>query len=244
MLLKLLTFAFLPPWILSCNSEESRQEKVDKLRAIGVSSTPLTASPGSVVTLIYYLAGPSGLTLNAQIFSDSNSSVGLQSPATIDQSSTKETNFGNLSLYQITGTVTIPQQARILLSNYFPVRSRYGVRVTSQTGEDQKIVGDILVYPEGSKELQYVTPSVSIQNPAAQTLPSGATQPVELVYNPVNNENFRVGWFVSGGEIKNRRAKSTEWTVPSDKGSHTLIATIRGLKSSAFSLKVMQVNVQ
>ena len=229
---------------MSCNSDESRQEQVEKLRALGVSIQPLAAAPGTLVVMTYFLAGPPGLVLKTEVFADSDSNVALNAPSSVDNTSLKETNFGNLSLYQFSGNVTIPVEAQSFLFGPTPVRSRYGARVSSTAGDEQKIVGDILIYNPGSKELLYSSPTVNIVDPTAQVLTAGAVQSVNLNYNPVNNENFRVGWFVSGGQIKNRRAKSTDWTVPSNAGSHTLIATLRGVKSAAFSIKVIQVTVQ
>ena len=241
--------AFYLPFIFSllnssCSSQDDRQEKVDKLRALGVSTQPLTAAPGTTVNLTYYLAGPPKLILKSEVFTDTNSSIALQSPATVNSSSMTETNYGNLSVYQFSGTVTIPLEAQGFIMDSAPLRSRFGSRVFSTSGDEQKMVGDVLVYSPNAKELKYSPTTVDIQTLPSPIITAGTTQAVSLTYNPVNDENFRVGWFVSGGEIKNRRAKSTDWTVPSDSGAHTLIATIRGLKSSAFSIKVLTVNIQ
>jgi hypothetical protein len=233
----------------SCGGEEERYEKVGKLRALGTASTPVVAQPSTAdapqtVTLTFYAAVPNGDTVTATPFLDEGSLYALPLPLEVVPGSETYTGQAAFQLYSVKTTVAIPtiDQLPIEPGTGF-ARVRYGLTLTDG-GEEEKIVGTLLVYPEGSSELAWATtpPSIDVTEPAASATVSGKLDIKAAITNPIG-EDMRVGWFVSDGEVKNRRAKETEWDK-AGAGPQTVIVTARGMKTGAFTLKAVDVTVE
>ena len=83
-------------------------------------------------------------------------------------------------------------------------------------------------------------PGVAITSPTDGSTIGNSKQPIGANLTPTNDETYRFGWFVSGGEIQNRNATVTNWD-PKGTGAYTVIATARGAKSGAFTFVVADV---
>jgi hypothetical protein len=154
-------------------------------------------------------------------------------------------DLAGMRLYQVQATIAIPtiEQLPILPDPGF-ARLRYGMRLTSGA-EEEMIVGNVLVYPAGAAELAWTVQTVDVMAPTAGAVVSGEEVEMKGVINKTIDENIRVGWFVTDGRLKNRRAKDTEWQTDDAKaGAATVIFTTRGLKSGAFAMKAVDVTIQ
>lgn len=227
-------FAFL-----SCSDDQVRQESITNLRGIGVEQSPVIAKPGSPVTLTFHLAAPQGKAITAAPYIDSVFRYGTTTKVTLVDTTPVEKNLGSISQYTLRATFTAPSDAATLasLEKGSPLRTRYGVTF-SDGSRTENIVGDTLIYKADTPE--QVAPTITIDQPLSAEIGTTATI-ASTVTNKIAEEN-RVSWFVSSGEVKNRRAKSTEWSKIST-GDQTLIVTTRGAKSGAFAIKVVQVSV-
>jgi hypothetical protein len=227
--------------LFSCGADEPRYEQINKLRSIGAEQTPINATYGSTVTVRFFLAGPSGLNLKASNFKDTAAKYGLPVDITFSTASPVEEKHAALSVYTLSGTLTIPQES--LLNKFIvgtaPARVRFGASFAASS-EDETIIGDILVYPKESTELSWKAPSLSIVEPLGDT--TSTNSKVKTVINVSHSEPHKYSWFVSSGQLLNHRAVSTEWKEQTT-GAQTIIATARGTKSGAFSIAVKDVTV-
>lgn len=249
--MRALTMLAIGLLVSHCGDEQERQEVVAKLRAIGAGSTPVVPVPSegatiSTATLAVYAALPIGQTITATTFKDSDSvsSIPLDASAqVINTASATYTNHKGVALYSVNVTLTIPQLAIMqklpsLISGSGKVR--YGIMLESG-GEVEKIVGDVLVYPATATQHNWVAPVVDIAAPIqGATFALNSAQDIQATITDANTEGVKVGWFVSNGEVTNRRAKNTKWKI-TEAGEQTLIVTVHGKKSKGFAVKAVTV---
>ncbi len=241
-----LLLSFLCLWAVACGDETSRPEVVTKLRAIGVNadqpvSSPSTdpAAPKTITLTLFYLLGVNE-TAAVSYFQDQTTNSALlvqeQQVSIADPTTYKETAFDNFKVVEAKATITVP-----VLTLTVATQMKYGFKIQSGS-EEEAVIGYLPLYPEGSPELAFTTPTVQIASPA-----DGATISNDLditaTYTNPNNEDLKFGWFASTGEIKNRRAKNTHWSALAG-GKQTLLMTVRGKKSRAFSYHAVHVTVQ
>ena len=232
--------------------EEVRVERIEKLRAIGVISNPvvLTApNPGSSATveLTAYAGLPAGSSITATSFLDEGSAYAPPMPVVMDPTTAVTQSFAALDLYSVKGTATIgplsPAQQALLASPSGKLTLRYGIRLESGE-ESEDIVGNILVYPNGSDEAAYQALGVNVAEPVANsTVGLTSDQILSGTITKPQPENVKVSWFVSSGKVTNRRAKETKW-APEKTGPQTVIMTARGMKSGSFAVQAVDVNVE
>ena len=227
---------------MGCRDDNDRPETITKLRALGVSQSPTIAKAGDPVSLTFYLAGPSQLTLSATPILDLGARYGQSIIVTPVDAAPTETAVGPLSIYSYKANFNIPNDAiitqKILTSGF--ARVRYNVKFSSTGGDEESVVGDTLVYPTGAPQLNWTTPTIAIANPAATA--SAGTLDLEGAIQSNGQESNKVSWFVSAGKIKNRKARITEWQE-APAGNQTLIFTVRGAKSGAFAIQSQAVNL-
>ncbi len=240
--------------LTSCGDDSARPEVLDKLRVIGVGTAPVASAPAAAgatqnVTLTAYAVVPKGETVTIGTFDDEVSPLNYTVPAsqvTVTQpQATDYTDLGAFQLVKATATVPVPTED---VFNRFPnsnkgVRVRYGLTIVGAK-KTEYVVGSFMTYKAGSPELLWQAPAVDIEKPTDQeslSIPKKGLEMIGKVTNP-NDEETKVGWYVSSGEIENRRAYATKWREAKD-GKQTVILTARGKKSKAFTLKVIEVNV-
>jgi len=233
---------------VGCNEDDEVFEEINKLRAVGVSSAPLFGQPSTgdvpqLVTLTFHAGVPLGGTVTAEPFVDDSARYSFPAPLTIVPGSEIYQDLAGMRLYQVQATIAIPtaEQLPILPDPGF-ARLRYGMRLTSGA-EEEMIVGNVLVYPSGAPQLAWAVQTVDVAVPTAGAVVSGDEVEMKGVINKTIDENIRVGWFVTAGRLKNRRAKDTEWQTEAAGGA-TVIFTTRGLKSGAFAMKAVDVTVK
>lgn len=230
---------------LACNGgDEEKYEKITKLRALGVAVTPIgltpsTAAEAQTVTMTFFVAAPLGAAVTYEPYEDEQARYALPVTLAVDPGSEKQEDYAKFSIHQVNAIFTAPAAGTVPIP---PVpgfaRIRYGLRVKS-AGEEEVVVGTLVMYPTVETRPAYQPLTVHIDTPIeGATLSSEA--PVEAIIENKNGENVKVGWFVSSGELKNRRARKTEWRKI-EGGAQTVVVTVRGLKSGAFAYAVRDV---
>lgn len=243
--MKKLIATFLLVAITQCNGDQERPEVVNKLRAIGVASTPLASAPSTsasqnTASLTFHLVLPLAKTIDSvENYVDTKSPYAAQIPLTINTASASYSDYSNLRHYTITADAAIPEV--IFLPGELFRSFRYALKVTADK-EEEIIVGNLVVYPSDSEELDWKGAAITISSPVANSAISGETQ-LKAKINKSIDENLRVSWFASNGEIKNRRAAETTWDEYS-AGTQTLILTVRGRKSGDFQLQIIDLTTQ
>lgn len=242
----------LIPIAQGCNDDESmRAERVEKLRAIGVSSSPLVLpapGPGATgsIELTAFAALPKGESVSASSFLDEASTYTPVIPVTVDPASATTTSYAALDVYSVKANVTVgpltaEQEATLALTG--KLTFRYGIHLESGT-ESEDIVGNVLVYPAGSPEVAFQPLSVNVAEPLANAIiGTGPDQKLTGTIARPQEESVKVSWFVSSGKVTNRRARDTSWE-PGKTGAQTVIMTARGLKSGSFAMKAVDVTAQ
>ena len=224
----------------ACRMDEDRFEQISKLRSIGVSAMPviskLSTSPDnqSVTTLTIYSAVPLGQEVTVASYTD-KPGVGLpQLPLEIVTGSEKYVDYAAFRLFSVNAKVVLPQASLIPIPPKPGfTRLKYGVLLRSGS-EEEKIVGNLIVYPEGASELTWQNPSAEIAAPTSDQVLDPVIDLKANLISPNPGESLRVGWYVSSGKVQNRRAKETQWEG-SSSGVQTIMITVRGLKSGAFA---------
>lgn len=244
-LTKLALLVALAPAFVACGEDEDRYEEIAKLRAFGSSSLPVVAQPSTaaapqLITITVFAAVPLGETVNAEPFEDEGSPDDLSLPVTMVPGSEKYEDHPTFRIFSVQATQpTLPEEVFAAIGRPF-YNQRFGVRLAAGS-EEENVVGSTLVYPAGAPELARTVHTIEITKPAAGEV--SGTEDLEATITDPAGEAMRIGWFVSGGMVKNRRARETEWETPS-AGPASLIVTSRGRKTGAFAFKVLDVTVQ
>ncbi len=235
--------------LLSCSEDKDRQEVIDKLRGIGSITSPLVSTPSLIgqppekVEVTVHLALPLGKTVTVEPYKDQEtfSAILLEEDQIAVKSGTiKYAPYADFQVVSFKADLTVP------IAEFFtPLggagQVRYGFLVKSGTDEE-KVIGNFLVYPENSPELSWTSPQITVEKPIDESTVKAESE-IEIKASLVNSndEDLLVGWLVGGGEIKNRRAKETKWKTPG-VGKNTLIATVRGKKSRGFGIQIIEIN--
>lgn len=249
--------------MLACRDMKTRPETADKLKPILVLVNPPTESktptqplpkavanpplPGQTVTLEFHFIGPAGITgvtlsegeLEARPLTVPITGWSIDSPELHD--------YPGLRHITIAARVAVPSAAS--LTQLWPafaseglVRLRYTMVVSDGT-RNLPIAGDFVVYRDKTVESsQWTLYGSSIDSPAAGEAPTDPKLTIASTLQNSQNEPIKIAWFVSDGEIKNRRASSTEWKLPG-AGSYTLVFTIRGKDSRNGDIQIRQVTL-
>lgn len=269
-----LILALLAFFSIACNDDTEPQERVQKLRAIGVGSSPLVAVPsvaGQVasVSLSFFVVAPLGETVSFENYKDEAGRYAIVTDVSLDAATQTSTAYAKFAVHSIKGSVNLPtaeeatrtvtkvtlddpdasraldddEGEKIALNATLGVvplaRIRYGV-IARAGRETEKIVGNIPVYAPTPELPTYQNLKINLTTPQANSA-FGAKGRIALDLENPNDEKVRIGWFVSSGKVKNRRARDTEWSEV-DGGAQTIIATARGMRSGAFEYQVVDVN--
>ncbi len=228
---------------LGCSGESDRVEAISKLRALGVSATPSfvsqEASPGAAVSLEFLVAVPKDHVITAEEY-DISKEEPFSFKITPDPSTITYQDVGDLRIAKVTASGVLPPTAAAI--DFRGVSSfgiKYGLTIKDGS-ESENIVGAVLIFKDGA-------------SPAPSGLNVSISDPIDFSNNTEGNiaanlqnptsEKFKVSWFVSSGEIKNRRALITKWT-PNRSGEQALIVTARGLDTGAFTISSKTVTVK
>ncbi|HET9235638.1 MAG TPA: hypothetical protein VFO10_00215 [Oligoflexus sp.] len=122
------------------------------------------------------------------------------------------------------------------------VRLRYTLIVSDGTRE-LPLAGDFVVYRDanspGAKDNLFGS---SIDSPAANVPVTDKKLTISSTLQFPEDEDIKIGWYASAGEIKNRRAASTEWELPGS-GEYTLILTVRGKEARNGDIQIRPVTL-
>lgn len=224
----------------SCNADSARPEVVDKLRAIGVKATPYVVSGSTPVTLEVYSLVPLEQTVKQDVYEDDSSVLPI---LPISSVSGDYTDLSSLRIYKATYSgVTLPLEDDLLASNTMSLR--YGMSLSASSGEEEKVVGNLVLHPSTSDLLanNATPPEVTITGVEdGVSVPSSFDLNAEISNR--NDESFKIGWYTTSGEIKNRRALSTS-IEKMEAGAQTIVVTIRSKSTNAFAYKAIDVTVE
>ena len=236
----------------SCGgNKDDPPEEINKLRALGVSSSKLTTIPSATlplesITLTVHAAAPKGTKISVNTFVDKAAANAFPIETTlVPASESYDTQYESIDLFTANIAFAVPP-ATVL--KFRPgarfISLRYGIELVAGS-ETEKIVGSIPIYEPGSPEIDGWKPlNIGISKPlVGATFGDDSEQEIEANLEKATDENVRVSWFVTGGLVKNRRAKTTKWQTPSKTGKHVIIATARGLRTGSFDIKPVEVNV-
>jgi hypothetical protein len=250
MMIRLPLLLLLALTLSACDEGEERYEEIKKLRSVGVAANPvaitplLAGGPPQIVTLTFYAAVPLGGTVTYEPFIDEAAKYAATVPLVMSPGSEKYEDHIGFRIFSVDATAVLPP-AEALPIPPVPgfVAFRYGLILRSAE-EEERVVGNFLVYPPGAAQLTWTAPTVDISGVASgATLPTGKHD-LNAVLTNTNDEKLRIAWFVSGGKLRNRRNKETVWEAE-DAGPYSIMLTARGLKSGAFAPpKVIDVAVE
>jgi hypothetical protein len=246
---KIYILAILVIFCASCGEEVNKRVLIEKLRGLGVLAEPLVSKPSTAtdiqtVTLTFYTAMPEEDKIaKVSVFEDDASVLALDvKDLTILDGAASYEKFASLKLYTVQATFTIPPENTLpLTTKNSALRMRYAVKFETQDSDEEKIVGDVWVRPEGADELEWEQPTVEIVEPSK--ISKSSDEDIKAKITNPNKEDLKIGWYTGDGEIKNRRAKETVWSTGSAK-TQTLAVTLRGKKSRGFAIQVKDFKVK
>lgn len=251
---KILVAIALTQAILSCglgNSENDRQEVLDRLRALGVNAAPVVSQiPDSdqnlTTQLTIYAAVPGETAVSVEAWQNPNKTdadiVLKTSDFVFDANNTSHQDFGGIRL------LTIHVKAKVPTASEWKKESRggtvqYGFKLSTDS-RTEYISGAFLAYRSGQPELAWQAPSLKITTPLQNSVVK-KDDDIELIMDITNpqDELLLPSWFVPNGEIFLRRATSTTWK-PKETGSGFVFATIRGRDSLGFAIQAIPLTIQ
>lgn len=247
--------------LLGCSESKTRPETADKLKPILVlvnppaaASTPIQPLDGSnwqppviggAVTLQFHFIGPpdlGALTLTTgevepRPLTEPFNNWTLGTPVVTD--------YPGLRHVTIQAQATVPtaeelsEDGKLSLELGF-LRLRYTL-IVSDGSRELPVAGDFLVYRDlniaGAKDNLFGSTIVA---PAADEPVTDKKLTISSALRNPRDEDVKIGWFVSAGEIKNRRAATTEWELPGS-GEYTLIFTVRGKEERNGDIQIRRV---
>lgn len=231
--------------VAACNGgDEEKFETISKLRAMGVSADPIgliAASEAATQTakMTFYVVAPLGATVQYEPYQDERARYAIPIDLAVDASSEKVTDYAKFSIHQVNAVLSVPAAGLIPIpANPGFARIRYGLRATSGS-EEEVIVGTLILYANSENRPAYEPLGVAIDAPL-DVATFGDQTNLQATIDNKNGENVKVGWLVSSGTVKNRRAKSTQWQDVAS-GQQTVVVTVRGMKSGSFAYAVRDV---
>jgi len=249
--------------LLACSDPKTRPETADKLKPMlvlvnpptdaGNFEQPLNASSrqppvaGDEVQLQFHFVGPADMSALSLTPGEPELRP-LTLPITnwtVDAPSVG--NFPGLQHVTITARANLP--SAVELSTLWPAfntegfaRLRYTLVVSDGT-RDLPLAGDFVVYRDttvaGANQSLFGS---SIDYPVANENVSDTKLTIASTLSNAQDEPVKIGWYVSAGEIKNRRASTTEWELPGS-GDYTLIFTVRGKESRNGDIQIRRVTL-
>jgi len=239
-------------WLSSCGESSDRYEQLTKLRALGASSDTTVAVPSTegsdqVVNLTVHAAVPKGADISAEVYLDARSLYTILVPdLEIVAGSESYIDYEDFRHYTLAARFTVPNEATLksLGWNGGSALLRYGVKLTSGS-EEEKIVGDVALDAADSEAVQVEWGSLQITSfdpTEGSTLVKSSEIDLKAVVE-TGSDKYKYGWFVTSGEVDNRRSLDTKWTL-GDKTKQTLILTVRGKVSKSFDIKIVEYETQ
>ena len=228
---------------ISCSGSSDRQEVISKLRTLGANATPSYVfqkdAAGVPVSIDFYTAVPKDHQITASQFDMSNSNS-LYFSIVPDSTSITYQDVGDLRVAKITAQGALPPfLAGLEYRGVSSLSIKYGL--TIQDGSEvENIVGSVLIFKDGAS-VKNKGLKVSLKTLNEFTANHESDIAAELTN--AGGERFKIGWFVSSGEILNRRALSTKWK-PAKSGAHAVIVTARGLDTGEFSMDIKESSVK
>jgi hypothetical protein len=233
----------------ACGGEDDRQEVLNKLRAIGAAANPLVSKPSlpnatpGTVELTVYATLPLGEVATIEPFMDEPSTTAITlipEQIAVQTDSIEYQAYPHFQMMTFKALLTVPSATQ------FPTGAgqvRYGISIKSGS-EEEKVIGAFLVFPEDSPELNWTHPNIDSVTPTdGDQVAKDSEVEISAATSTNVDEELKIGWFVSNGEIRSRRAKKTKWETPA-AGEQTLIFTARGRKSRGFAIKVMNIRTE
>lgn len=237
-----IAFVLIAVGMIACNDgDEEKFEKISKLRALGVAAAPIGLTPSTdlsaqTATMTFFVAAPRGSIVQYEPYQDERARYAVPINLAVDTSTEKVAEYAKFSIHQVNAVFGVPSENLIPIpANPGFARIRYGLRVRSG-GEEEIVVGTLVLYPTSEARPNYEPLTVTIDSPLATDVVGNQTA-LEATVENKNTESVKIGWFVSSGTVKNRRARSTEWQDV-ESGPQTVVVTARGMKSGAFAYAV------
>jgi hypothetical protein len=228
---------------IGCSGSSDREEAISKLRTLGANATPSYVfqkdAPAQPVSIDFYLAIPKGHEITASQLDLSNSGT-LFFNVVPDLGSITYQEVGDLRVAKITAQGVLPPVVSgIEYRGVSSVTIKYGLTVQDGS-EVENIVGSVLIFKDGAT-VKNKGLKVSLKPLAEYTAKQESDVSADLVN--AGGERFKIGWFVSSGEILNRRALSTKWK-PAKSGAQAVIVTARGLDTGEFTMDFKESSVR
>ncbi len=235
----------------ACSDDTDRQEQVISLRSFGMSSEPLVATPTldpgnpKFARITIYASVPLGQTATILPFADTGNPAGAvmipASDITVIAGSETYVDYNKFRLFSAQANVKIPLLAALSHGPLFSGgQIRYGLTIES-AGVHEDVIANIAVFPEGAPETNWANPKLDITSMTeGSSFPIADDVDLAASIENTNAESLKIGWFVSSGEVSNRRASATKWKIK-ERGNQTVTVVVHGIRSRGFALKVINV---
>lgn len=226
--------------LMACTQIENVPEKVDKLRAFGVSTDQTVYTPSSdgsdSGTLTFYIATPSDTPIEVFPIDLETEQMELYDVTINDPD-----EYSELNIFTITASFYLPAASEIPSFPLGYVALEYAMGIQQGDEDVERVRGKIKVYPaETAPTVEGVQINILSPEEGGQIRP-GKTELQADITNTFD-ESYRVSWLVADGEIEQYRAIETTWEGYTTQ-TKTVIATVRGLETWNFAYTVLDVDV-
>jgi hypothetical protein len=235
----------------ACSGDDERYEVITKLRGIGVVADPYVTGPSpqgvkEVAKLKFLALVPPEHQVTSEALADLPSAYSQRAEVTPVIDSEAYEDHEKFRIFSVDATMPVPAEDEVLIPSDRGFQTfRYGMTLADPTaGEEEKMVGNLIVFSKDKEELEWKDepPTVSISSLTQNQSVSGEIELKGAVQNS-HGEKFKIGWFVSSGEVKNKRAAETTWSKVAS-GPQTVVMTARGTRTAAFAWAALDVVVE
>jgi hypothetical protein len=261
--MRIATLIGLLTLLLACSEDDKRPETADKLKPILVlvnppgqanqPTTPLNRDnwgapiAGGTVTLQFHFIGPldmGALTLTPGEVEPQPLTLPITDWAVQGED---PHDYPGLRHVTIDATAALPTAQD--LAAQWPTfdtqgfaRLRYTL-VVSDGSRELPVAGDFVVYRDNT--VPFMNQNLfgsTIDLPLPGELVADKKVKIASTLQNPQGEPVKIGWYVSEGEVTNRRASRTEWELPGS-GDYTLVFTVRGKESRNGDIQIRTVSM-
>lgn len=242
--LKGLTLALVLLQCGSCRNDMDRAEVIDRVRGLGASLSEGVITPSTdtvnFITATIYVALPKGRQLTLSAFKDTKQGLyhNLDSNRiVIDEASLNYDEYSSLQIASFNVRLEVPK--KLELTGFR--RVKYALEARS--GDDSELLLGTFEVSEQAEDRADPLEIEVLKPVADSSYKKDQEVAMESLIDNPNSDSTKLAWFVTGGEVQNRRAYKTIWT-PKKSGPHTIIFTARGVYSRTFAYRVIDVEVE
>ncbi len=229
--------------LISCSDFEDLPEVVSDLRGVGVHLSQAIIAEGITnINVTAYFVTKNGV---APTFTEGRDSLSQNRQASLSNISSTIESLAKIDLHTVTADITLPTTIRP--SDFSVIQGEYlRYYLAAQTADKEiNTSGTVLVVEPTNPLLSLSVAAISgeIALPDSSTsLVAGSEVALDADIAVAPNDQLKISWFVTGGEVMNFRSTKTVWNTEGIQAGevHTILMVARGTSSKTVVVRSFQ----